>query len=117
MSSCIKFSGEYCRRNLFNGFEHERKNLEDIYLNNIHNVKLRHNYFSITRSAFIAYISLGDCFCLVNNLCNFVLLVLAQAMLPYTQQLFYEQLALEWQIAKQVSGLNPLSLSNNKNYK
>ena len=38
-------------------------------------------------------------------------------MLPYTQQLFYEQLALGWQIAKQVSGLNPLSLSNNKSYK
>ena len=28
----------------------------------------------------------------------------------------YKQLALAWQIAKQLSGLNPLSLSNNKNY-
>ena len=29
----------------------------------------------------------------------------------------YKQLALEWQIAKQLPGLNPLSLSNNKNYR
>ena len=29
----------------------------------------------------------------------------------------YKQLALEWQIAKQLSGLNPLSLRNNKNYR
>ena len=28
----------------------------------------------------------------------------------------YKQLALAWQIAKQLSGLNPLSLSNNENY-
>ena len=28
----------------------------------------------------------------------------------------YKQLALAWKIAKQLSGLNPLSLSNNKNY-
>ena len=34
----------------------------------------------------------------------------------YTQ-LVYKQLALGWQIAKQLSGLNPLSLSNNKNYR
>ena len=29
----------------------------------------------------------------------------------------YKQLALEWQIAKQGSGLNPLSLNDNKNYR
>ena len=29
----------------------------------------------------------------------------------------YKQLALAWQIAKQLSGLNPLSLSNKKNYR
>ena len=29
----------------------------------------------------------------------------------------YKQLTLGWQIAKQLSGLNPLLLSNNKNYK
>ena len=34
----------------------------------------------------------------------------------YKQQ-DYEQLALGWQIAMQLSGLNPLSLSINKNYK
>ena len=31
-------------------------------------------------------------------------------------QLVYKQPALKWQIAKQLSGLNPLSLTNNKNY-
>ena len=30
---------------------------------------------------------------------------------------FYKQLALEWQIAKQRSGLSPLLLGNNKNYR
>ena len=29
---------------------------------------------------------------------------------------FHKQLALSWQIAKQLSGLNPLSVSNNENY-
>ena len=29
----------------------------------------------------------------------------------------YKQLALKWQIAKQLSGFNLLSLSNNKNYR
>ena len=29
----------------------------------------------------------------------------------------YKQLALKWQIAKQLSGFNPFSLSNNKNYR
>ena len=33
------------------------------------------------------------------------------------QFIVYKQLALVWQIAKQLSGLNPLSLSNNKNYR
>ena len=32
----------------------------------------------------------------------------------YKLSFFYNQLALGWQIAKQLSGLNPLSLSNNK---
>ena len=31
------------------------------------------------------------------------------------QQPVYKQLALAWQIVKQLSGLNPLSLTNNKN--
>ena len=30
---------------------------------------------------------------------------------------FYKQLTLGWKIAKQLSGLNPLSLSNDKNFK
>ena len=33
----------------------------------------------------------------------------------FYKQPVYKQLALGWQIAKQLSGLNPLSLSNNKN--
>ena len=36
--------------------------------------------------------------------------------LIFYKQPVYKQLALTWQIAKQLSGLNPLSLSNNKNY-
>ena len=36
--------------------------------------------------------------------------------LVFYEQPVYKQLALAWQITKQLSGLNPLSLSNNKNY-
>ena len=36
--------------------------------------------------------------------------------LVFYEQLVYKELALAWQIAKQLSGLNPLSLSNNQNY-
>ena len=36
--------------------------------------------------------------------------------LGFYKQPVNKQLALAWQIAKQFSGLNPLSLSNNKNY-
>ena len=36
--------------------------------------------------------------------------------LVFNKQLVDKQLALAWQIAKQLSGLNPLSLGNNKNY-
>ena len=36
--------------------------------------------------------------------------------LVFYKQPVYNQLTLAWQIAKQLSGLNPLSLSNNKNY-
>ena len=35
----------------------------------------------------------------------------------FYKQPVYKQLDLGWQIAKQLSGLNPLSLSNNKNYR
>ena len=34
----------------------------------------------------------------------------------FCKQPVYKQLALGWQIGKQLSGLNPLSISNNKNY-
>ena len=36
--------------------------------------------------------------------------------LVFYKQAIYKQLVLAWQIDKQLSGLNPLSLSNNKNY-
>ena len=36
--------------------------------------------------------------------------------LVFSKQPVDKRLALAWQIAKQLSGLNPLSLSNNKNY-
>ena len=36
--------------------------------------------------------------------------------LVFYKQPVYKQLALTWKIDKQLSGLNPLSLSNNKNY-
>ena len=35
----------------------------------------------------------------------------------FYKQPVYKQLALEWQKAKQLSGLKPFSLSNSKNYK
>ena len=35
----------------------------------------------------------------------------------FHNQPVYKRLALGWQIAKQLSGLNPISLSNNKNYR
>ena len=34
----------------------------------------------------------------------------------FYKQPVYKQLTLGWQITKQLSGLNPFSLSNNKNY-
>ena len=36
--------------------------------------------------------------------------------LVFYKQPVYKQLALTWQIAKQLSGLKPLSLNNSKNY-
>ena len=33
----------------------------------------------------------------------------------FYKQPVYKQLALQWKIVKQLSGLNPVSLSNNKN--
>ena len=36
--------------------------------------------------------------------------------LGFYKQPVYQQLALAWQTAKQLSWLNPLSLSSNKNY-
>ena len=35
----------------------------------------------------------------------------------FNKQQGYKQLALKWQIAKQLSGLDPLSVSNSKNYR
>ena len=38
-------------------------------------------------------------------------------LILFYKQPVFKQLALGWQIAKQLSGLNPFSLSNNKNYR
>ena len=35
----------------------------------------------------------------------------------FNKEPIYKQLALEWQIAQELSGLNPLSLSNNEYYR
>ena len=35
----------------------------------------------------------------------------------FNKQLVYKQPALVWQIAKQLLGLNPIPLRNNKNYR
>ena len=35
----------------------------------------------------------------------------------FNKQPVYKQVALKWQIAKHLSGLNPLSLNNNRNYR
>ena len=35
----------------------------------------------------------------------------------FYKQPVYKQLVLKWQIPKQLSGLNPFSLNNNKNYR
>ena len=43
--------------------------------------------------------------------------VFTVALIFFYKQLVYKQLALRWQIAKQLSGLKPLSLSSNKNYR
>ena len=47
---------------------------------------------------------------------NFVVLFVITLSFFY-KQLAYKQLVLGWQIAKQLSGLNPLLLNNNKNYR
>ena len=45
----------------------------------------------------------GGCFCMQTSF--------------FYKQPVYKQLAFGWQIAKQLSELNPLSISNNKNYR
>ena len=40
-----------------------------------------------------------------------------RSTLIFYKESVFKQLALGWQIAKQLSGFNPFSLSNNKNYR
>ena len=54
---------------------------------------------------------------LKRNVLFFFLHIMVISIHSFYKQLVYKQLALGWQIAKQLSGLNPLSLSNNKNYR
>ena len=55
-----------------------------------------------------------------NRQCSFDMLtvnMLVNYILFFYEQPVYKQLALEWQIAMQLSGLNSLSLSNDKSYR
>ena len=54
---------------------------------------------------------------LKRNVLFFFLDIMVISIHFFYKQLVYKQLALGWQITKQLSGLNPLSLSNNKNYR
>ena len=54
---------------------------------------------------------------LKRNVLFFFLDVMVISIHFFYKQLVYKQLAPGWKIAKQLSGLNPLSLSNNKNYR
>ena len=56
-------------------------------------------------------ISLSSCLYIVGNWAVFVHLVF------FYKQPVYKQVALKWQIAKQLSGLKPFSLSNNKTFR
>ena len=40
-----------------------------------------------------------------------------RSTLIFYKQLVFKQLTLGWQISKQLSGRNPFSLGNNKNYR
>ena len=51
--------------------------------------------------------------CMAHDFYSFIFIVPPKIHL----QLIYKQLALGWQIAKQLSGLKCPSLSNNKNYR
>ena len=42
--------------------------------------------------------------------------MLQHTIIFFYKQPFYKQLGLGWEIANQLSGFNPLSLRNNKNY-
>ena len=48
---------------------------------------------------------------------QFFLVVLWATLSFFYRKLVYKQLALGWQIAKELSGLNILSLSNNENHR
>ena len=57
----------------------------------------------------------------IKKSCTFANLLMEKPGIDLLHLVFFKQpvymlLALAWQIAKQLSGLNPLSLSNSKNY-
>ena len=53
----------------------------------------------------------------MDDVRNFNMMVIRIYLKCIYKQPVYKQLALGWQITKQFSGPNPLSLSNNKNYR
>ena len=77
-------------------------------------------FSGVSSSPLSEWINIMDSFpptsCVLSDLKRNVLFFFLDIMAFY-KQLVYKQLALGWQIAKQLSGLNPLSLSNNINYK
>ena len=56
-------------------------------------------------------------FCIKDLMENFIFVQLMTTLSFIYKQPVYKQLSLGCQIAKQFSGLNPFSLSNNKNYR
>ena len=50
-------------------------------------------------------------------LCAGIEIINHNVLIFFYKQPIYKQLTLVWQIAKQLSGFNPLSPSNNKNYR
>ena len=72
------------------------------------------------QSFILTYLHLKNIFTLKRS-CTFANLLMEKPgidmlHLVFYKQLVYKELALAWHIAKQLSGLNLLSLSNNQNY-
>ena len=56
-------------------------------------------------------------FCLTQTQLGKHIIIFRYTLSFFYKQSVYKQLGLGWQIAKQLSGLIPISLNNNKNYR